>query len=317
MRLLFITANRIGDAVLSTGLLGHLIEQTPRPSVTVVAGPASAPLFGAVPGLARVITVRKARFRTHWLEIWSKTAFTRWDVVVDLRRSALAALLPATRRLVVPKTAGRVHRLDLLARMAGRETDPPLPRLWWTAAHDRNADRILDGTPGPFLAVGPTANWRGKIWPAENFVAVVDALTAPDGLLPGAPVAVLGGPDERAQASPVLRAIPRRRRIDLVGKVDLLTAAAVLSRAALFIGNDSGLMHAAAAVGAPTLGLFGPSEDAFYAPRGRKTGFVRTPESMEALISFAGYDGTRVGSLMTTLPVATVLDAARGLLAQS
>lgn len=318
MRLLFITANRIGDAVLSTALLGHLIDEHPGIRVTVVAGPVSAPLFGAVPGLEKVIVVRKARFRSHWLTIWMRTVTKRWDIVVDLRRSAISGLLPAKTRIVMPKANGEtVHRVDLLARAVGREADPPLPYLWRRDAHERNADKILKDVGSPFLAVGPTANWPGKVWPAERFAETIETLTAPDGPLPGAPVAVFGGPDERLQANPVLRAIPRERRIDLVGKVDLLTAAAVLARAALFVGNDSGLMHAAAAVGAPTLGLFGPSKEALYAPRGPSAAFVRTPESMEDLIGYDGYDRHTVGSLMTTLPVETVVRAARDLLDQS
>ncbi len=56
MRLLFITATRIGDAVLSTGLLGHLWERHPGAHVTIAAGRAAAPLFAAVPGLERVLT---------------------------------------------------------------------------------------------------------------------------------------------------------------------------------------------------------------------------------------------------------------------
>ena len=54
--------------------------------------------------------------------------------------------------------------------------------------------------------------------------------------------------------------------IDLVGRLSLPEIAAFLSRATLFVGNDSGLMHLAAAAGAPTLGLFGPTNAAEYAP---------------------------------------------------
>jgi lipopolysaccharide export system permease protein len=66
--------------------------------------------------------------------------------------------------------------------------------------------------------------------------------------------------------------------IDLVGKTDPLEAAACLSRATLCIANDSGLMHIAAAMGTPTLGLFGPSFDCEYAPHGPRTAIVRGME---------------------------------------
>ncbi|MCG8512385.1 MAG: glycosyltransferase family 9 protein, partial [Rhodospirillales bacterium] len=54
MRILFITSNRIGDAVLSTGVLGHLLETYPKARITIACGPAPAPLFRAVPNLDRL-----------------------------------------------------------------------------------------------------------------------------------------------------------------------------------------------------------------------------------------------------------------------
>ena len=67
-------------------------------------------------------------------------------------------------------------------------------------------------------------------------------------------------------ATPLLAALPDAR--DLVGALSLPEAAAVLQRASLFIGNDSGLMHLSAAAGAPTIGLFGPTDASTYGPAG-------------------------------------------------
>jgi heptosyltransferase-3 len=90
--------------------------------------------------------------------------------------------------------------------------------------------------------------------------------------------------------------------IDLVGRVDLLTAAAVLRRCAMFIGNDTGLMHIAAASGTPTLGLFGPSPVAQYAPWGQHTAWVRSAEPPEAMFG-PGFDHRSTGTLMDGLSV--------------
>ena len=68
-------------------------------------------------------------------------------------------------------------------------------------------------------------------------------------------------------AAPVLAALPDA--IDLAGRLTLPEAAACLARCRLFVGNDSGLMHLAAAAGAATLGLFGPTPASEYAPSGR------------------------------------------------
>jgi ADP-heptose:LPS heptosyltransferase len=68
-------------------------------------------------------------------------------------------------------------------------------------------------------------------------------------------------------AKPLLALLPEA--IDLVGRLTLPEVVALLERATLFIGNDSGLMHLAAAAGTPTVGLFGPTDAATYAPTGR------------------------------------------------
>ena len=179
MRILFVTGTRIGDAVLSTGLLGHLVERYPGARFTIAAGPAAAPLFEAVPGLERVLSVVKRRYALHWLELYRRVALRRWDLVVDLRGSALAHLLAARERRVMAKGDARLHRVRQLAGLFALDP-PPSPRLWMTPAHERRAAELVP--PGaPVLAVGPAANWRGKQWRAERFAELAGRLTAADG----------------------------------------------------------------------------------------------------------------------------------------
>jgi heptosyltransferase III len=306
MRILFVTATRIGDAVLSTGLLSHVISRFPDARLTIAAGPAAAPLFEAVPGLEQLIVLRKRRWALHWLALYGRTVGRRWDLVVDLRGSALAWLLWAGERRVTAKGDPREHRVRQLARLFGREP-PPSPVISTGARHDRAAEALIP--PGtPVLAIGPAANWRGKEWRAERFAELAIRLTAPDAPFAAARVAVLAAGHERAQAAPLLAALPAARVIDLVGRTDLLTAAAVLRRCALFIGNDAGLMHLAAAASTPTLGLFGPSAVEQYAPWGRCTAVART-----AVTYPPGYDYRTTDTLMDGLSVAEVEAAAREL----
>src|SRR5581483_12188299 len=98
---------------------------------------------------------------------------------------------------------------------------PPAPRLWTAAQHERDADRLAP-VGAPVLAVGPAAIWRGKQWRAERFGELARRLTASDGPLPGARIAVLAAAHERPQAAPVLAAAAPGRIIDLVGATDLL-----------------------------------------------------------------------------------------------
>jgi len=265
VRILFITSTRIGDAVLSTGLLDHLLRAHPEARITIACGHVAEGVFTRMPGLAHIIPVTKRRWSLHWLALWWQVAFRHWDLVVDLRGSAIAWLLWTRKRAVMKGGRRPGHRLLHIAETLG-VTPAPRPVAWFGAGEARRAEALLPG--GPWLILGPTANWRVKMWPAERFIVLAQKLTGPTGLLPGAQLAILGGPGEaeRAMAAPVLAALPNA--VDLVGALSLPEAAAVLARGALFVGNDSGLMHLSAATGAPTLGLFGPTPASEYAPIG-------------------------------------------------
>jgi ADP-heptose:LPS heptosyltransferase len=313
VKLLFVTATRLGDAVLSTGLLDRLIARHPGIHVTIACGAPAAPIFAGVPGLERTLVLVKQPLAAHWFSLWASTCATRWDVAVDLRGSALTMFLRCGHAIVDRGARPDLHRVAELGALIG-EAPPPSPRLWLTDIARRDAQRLIP-TGAPLLVVAPAANWRAKIWPAERFVAVIRALTAPSAPLAGARVAVVAAAEERTAIAEVLEAVPPDRLIDLACGHDLLTIAACLERAALFIGNDSGLMHLAGAVGAPTLGLFGPSREQRYAPWGERAAFVRTPQSYEELVGAPGYDHRNSSSLMTGLDVEAVLAAARRLLA--
>ena len=310
MRILFVTATRIGDAVLSTGLLAYLIGRFPGARLSIAAGPVAAPLFEAVPGLERLLVVNKKRWSLHWPALYARAVGRRWDLVVDLRGSALAWLLRAGERRVMAKGDPREHRVRQLGRLFGLEP-PPDPVLWTAAWHERAAAALLP--PGaPVLAVAPAANWRGKQWRAERFAELARRLTGAGGPLPGGCVAVLAAAHERPQAAPLIAAFPPSRVIDLVGQTDLLTAAAALRRCALFVGNDTGLMHIAAAAGVPTLGLFGPSPAEQYSPCGSATAVVQTAMPRAAMFG-PGFNPLTTGTLMDSLAVERVEEAAREL----
>lgn len=313
MRILYVTSTRIGDAVLASGVLAELLRRYPDARVTVAAGPAAAPLFRALPNLERLIAVGKKPYHRHWLELWAQVAPRRWDLVVDLRGSGLAYCLWARDRRVGrgkgdPERHAVREAADLL------QLDPPPAPTVWLSDADRARAGALIPEGGPVLALGPAANWRGKQWRAQRFAELAHRLSGAAGPLAGARVAVLAAESEREQAQPVLQAIPAARRIDLVGAVDLPQAAACLGRCRLFVGNDSGLMHLAAAAGAPTLGLFGPSRHQRYRPWSQHSAYVRTPESLAELTGSPDYDHRTTDTLMDGLSVEAVERAARDLL---
>lgn len=314
MRILFITSTRVGDAVLSTGALAWLLEAHPGARVTVVCGPAAAPLFAAVPGLERVIILEKRWKSLHWLELWGRCVTTWWDVLVDLRNAPITYLLAARRRYRLGRQP-EGHRVAQIAGAMGVKGTPPGPRLWTTDA-DRARARELIPDGGPVLALGPTANWRGKTWPADRFADLTARLTAPDGPLPGARVALFGQSHEREPVADLIAAIPPERCIDLIGVPSLLEVHACLERCRCFIGNDSGLMHIAAAAGIPTLGLFGPTSELHYAPWGAHGASVRGVSIRDSYPdNLDNFDFRNTETLMTGLSVEQVFDSVRKLLA--
>jgi ADP-heptose:LPS heptosyltransferase len=223
--------------------------------------------------------------------------------VVDLRGSALAWLVRAGERRVMAKGDRHEHRVRQLARLFDLDP-PPSPRLWLAPRHEKEAAALVPPGP-PVVAIGPAANWRGKQWRAERFAELGRRLIAADGVFSGMRVAVLAAEHERPQAEMLLAAIPSDRRIDLIGRTGLLVAAAVLRRCVMFIGNDTGLMHIAAASGVPTLGLFGPSPIDQYAPWGRRTAVVRTADPPESMFG-PGFDHRMTDTLMDSLTVEAV-----------
>lgn len=311
MKLLFITATRVGDAVLSTGLLNHIIESNPGIRVTIACGPAAVSLFEAVPNVDRVISIEKKAYSLHWLNLWVKCIGSFWDILIDLRNSSMYYALLGGKRYHMTGSKEPIHRLLHLSKILGLENNPPEPKLWIRAQSEEYASKLIpDGEP--ILAIGPAANWRAKTWRVENFVKLMQNLTGPNGILPGARVAIFGHDSERDMAEPLIEAIPEERRLDLVGRIDLLTVAACLKCSSLYIGNDSGLMHLAAATGVPTLGLFGPSIEEHYGPWGKHCATVRTKQSYDTIFP-PGFDHLTSDTLMDGLSVDVVAEAATDL----
>ena len=314
--ILFITATRIGDAVLSSGLIRKLVDEVPNARFTIVAGPAAAPLFLDTPGLAEIIVMEKSKAAGHWFDLWTRVRGTRWGLVVDLRGSAISGFLRRERRAVFKRSSGPpVHKVIEAARVLKIEDNPPAPYLFTSPETEAQAEELTAGR-GPILAMAPAANWVGKTWPAERFAQVARTLLDDAGPMAGGRLMLLGGPEDERVVSAIRRSIPREKVIDLAGKADLVTVYAALKRARLFVGNDSGLMHLAAAAGAPTVGLFGPSDDRLYAPWGPHTRVVRGPRDFEQI---RAVDPSFQQALchMMDLPVETVTAAARDLLAQT
>lgn len=270
-RTLFVASNRLGDAVLTTGVLHYLLETEPDIAVTVICGNIPKSIFESIPGVDRVIGINKRRFSLHWPEVALKLGPVFWHRIVDFRGSLLG-FLPGRHRHIWRGGQDDIHKAVANAKLIGLDT--PLPPRIMPSEEQLIATQKWLGpkeVQGPILALAPTANFYQKQWHYENYLKLAKELTAKGCILEGARIAVFGAPGEEAQAMPVVEALPEAQVINLVGKTTPMEAAAVLSQCALFVGNDSGLMHTAVAVQIPTVALFGIGKPAVYGPWGEKS----------------------------------------------
>jgi heptosyltransferase-2 len=161
--------------------------------------------------------------------------------------------------------------VDRFAALAGNPgvqvPTPPAPVLVPDVANRGAAVEALRlRTTAPVAVLCPGAEYGpAKRWPPAHFAALATRLLAD-----GFQVWIVGSPNDKDAAADVVQrlgAIPEERRVrDLTGRTDLGTAIDLLSLARVVVSNDSGLMHAAAAVGAPLVALFGSSSPAYTPP---------------------------------------------------
>lgn len=156
--------------------------------------------------------------------------------------------------------AAAVRELGIPVR---NEEPPPL------STRPGEAAELTSRLPDRFLALHPGSGSPRKNWPVERFAALADALA------PQEPFALIGGPADRAVGA---RLASIARRAVLVRDRSVSFVAALLRRARLCVGNDSGISHLAAAVGTPTLALFGPTDPVVWGPVGAAARTLRAPD---------------------------------------
>ena len=285
-KVLFVSSNRIGDCVISSGVIREIGRQLPGAVITVACGRPPAPFFRSAPGVERVIILDKKKMAGHWVDLWKQVVGTRWDLVIDIRGSALSYLIPARRRVIYNRSwETGLRKVEMVSRLMGSPT-PLEPEIFFDDQARAEAAAVIDpqlaggSGPGPIIALAPIAHQPGKSWPADRWGQLVEKLKA-EPRFDGWRFMAVGGPGDRPPATPALEAAGERG-VDFVGKGDILASAAAIDRATLFVGNDSGLMHVSAAAGRPTLGLFGPTEWWLYGPWGPRTRMAASNETRGA-----------------------------------
>lgn len=281
-QILLIAPTRIGDAVLATSILAHIQKATPDAQVTIVTSAIAAPLFAGCPQLHRIVPVIKQTYNRHWLKVWCSTVGTFWDEVWDLRGSAISYGVRAERRHWYRPSKLTIPKVTQYAALFGTGT-LPYPTLWSRVSDVATAAELMPEGER-FLLFAPIANWEPKEWPMAHYITLAHSLLTGD--YAGYRPVLICAPHERPRAALFVEALTQFKPLDLSqGNHHLLTIYACMQRAQGFVGNDSGLMHMAAAAGIPTLGLFGPTPHDVYQPWGAKASYLVAPEGDLAALS--------------------------------
>ena len=119
------------------------------------------------------------------------------------------------------------------------------------------------------IAIGASANWSAKVWPSENFVKLIKMCLKEKQFGKKKSIVFFGSSKDLKNTEKITKHIKKIEVKNFCGKLNLIEVAAHLKKCRIFIGNDSGLMHIASATGIPTLGLFAPSLETRYAPKGK------------------------------------------------
>jgi predicted lipopolysaccharide heptosyltransferase III len=285
--ILVIKLRYLGDVLLATPALEALKAAYPSTRLTVVVNRGTEAMLAGNPHIDEVLPLERGSILSQW-RFLRELRRRRFDVVIDLtdadRSAWLSRMTGAPVRIgfndegrfrghcytnVVHGEPG-THRIerDLASlaplNIAAAET---IPRLWLTPEEKWRAADLLSregvDRKKPLAMLQPGARYWFKAWPWERFAALADRLAEQYGYQ-----VLIGGNQQEFELAERICGTAASRPINLAGRADMRIYAAVLKRTSLFVGNDSGAMHVAAAVGAPVVALFGPSDPKEWGPRG-------------------------------------------------
>lgn len=345
-RALVIKLRHHGDVLLASPVLSSLKAAAPQAEIDALVYDDTAPMLSLHPALSRLHRIdrgwKKAGVMTQLREEWRllrTLRARRYDLVIHLTehpRGAWLSRVLKPRWAVGPsKKSGGARwqksfthlypgamrgrhtvdsNLDALRRLGISPERRALTLVPGAEACERVAgllaERGVGGVGGDFIHLHPASRWLFKCWPAAHNAELARALAA------RLPVVITAAPV--AEEMNLVRDIVAQAGVplvDLSGQLSLKELAALTARARLFIGVDSAPMHIAAAMGTPTVALFGPSGEAHWGPWGVRHEVVASERHACRPCGADGCGGSKISECLTTLPVARVLDAALRLLA--
>lgn len=303
-RILFIKPSSLGDVIHALPAVAALRRRFSQARIDWLVEEEAADIVRGHPAVTEVIVSgRKAWARDALrprrapmalggaLGLLRAIRASRYDLAIDLQgllksgivawlsgarhrlgfaRSREGSALFLTHRVQTPE--GPVHAVDRYMAVVGALGADTGPRDFTIPVGPEavaRAEALLAEAGRPRVVLHPSARWPTKLWEAEGFARVGDALAR----RAGASIILTGGPGDRATAA--VAASMRAKPLDLTGRLGLKELAAILARADLMVAVDSGPMHIAAALGTPLVALFGPSDPRRTGPYGGRAAILR------------------------------------------
>ncbi len=274
MKILIVQTGFLGDLVLSTGFFAETRRMYPAADIAVMTTPEARILAENHPAVNRAIVFDKRGAHSGvkgFMEMTRRLQAEQFDLAFSLHKSFRTALLLRAARIplrygfresalpwLYTATVRRSHlahealrNLVLLEAVGGkiRKMDSRLT-LGIPREAEESAERLLGSHSAPIVGLAPGSVWATKKWTPSGFAAVGDELTEM-----GYRLVLLGGPKDVDSGSAV-EALLERPVLNLIGKTDLITSAAVIGRLSLLITNDSAPLHIASALGVPVVAPF-------------------------------------------------------------
>jgi heptosyltransferase III len=340
-RALVVKLRHHGDVLLASPVLSVLKAHAPSLEVDALVYDDTLPMLEGHPALSQLYFVgRRWRSAAAWRRLslerhlFSTLKSRKYDLLVLLSehpRGAWLSRLLRPRYSVAPAyperggfwrgsfthlyplvLGGRRHQVELnldALRRIGLQPSMAERKVHFVPGSDAESriDQLLNQTS--FIHVHPASRWRFKCWPIERNAELIDRLAAD-----GHHVVLTSAPDELAFIQEILQRT-KSNPVSLAGKLSIKELGALTARAKLFIGVDSMPMHLAAAMGTPTVVLFGPSGENEWGPWNVERRVLTTTHTCRPC-GFDGCGGGKVSECLSFLPVDPVHAAARELLAR-
>jgi predicted lipopolysaccharide heptosyltransferase III len=329
MKILLLQLKRIGDLILTTPAIAALQERFPEAHVTMVVSSKCGDLLPAIPNVDRILMAQR---NLRDVALFLAVTGSRFDYCVDFTRndrSAFLAFLSGARKRIVSyrvrdqsKSRARLYTDFVNVRMRDLHTidynlallDPldirgascPLHLQLPQSAYEKaEAFRRNWKVSKPYIVLHPGSAREEKLWEAARWARVIERFGRDDDF----DLVLTGGASNHEQAHiAAIKKETQQQIIDLSGKTDLLTLAALIGEARLLVTVDSAPMHLAAATRTPQVILFGPTNPFHWRPR-ESPALIFQGKSPEPVTEFSPIQSRLPMSQISTDAVIDAMDS--------